>query len=403
MVKKILLITTGQPSTNPRIVKEADALHKAGYDVTVLYCYFIAWALQTDKELLKQVKWQYQIVGGSPKVNIIMYFFTRVKFKIATILNKYIGNKFLLAEHAQCRAYDELLSKAKKIKADWYIGHNLGALSIAVKAAIFNEAKAGFDFEDFHQGEYFPDQVSSISRIKFLENKYLHFLNYISAASDLISKFVIQQHPYFTGKVIALLNCFPKSQQPVFIEKHTETQLQLCWFSQTIGPNRGLELVIEALNLLCDNSIHLTLVGRLDSVFKNYIHLNAPKLLPNIHFAGIIQPERLPIFLAGFDVGLATELNTPSNRDYCLTNKIFTYLLAGNAIIMSDTSMQQIFNNQYNIGWVYSHNEVTELAKTILRCNDRYELMKQRKKNYNLANTILNWEAESAKFLEILA
>ena len=53
-MKKIVLITTGQPSTNPRIVKEADALHAAGYDVTVLYSFFISWAFEKDKILLQK-------------------------------------------------------------------------------------------------------------------------------------------------------------------------------------------------------------------------------------------------------------------------------------------------------------------------------------------------------------
>ena len=61
-----MLITTGQPSTNPRIVKEADALHAAGYDVTVLYCFFINWAYEKDKLLLSKVPWKYKMLGGSP-------------------------------------------------------------------------------------------------------------------------------------------------------------------------------------------------------------------------------------------------------------------------------------------------------------------------------------------------
>ena len=38
-MKTIVLVTTGQPSTKPRIVKEADALQKAGFNVNVLYSF----------------------------------------------------------------------------------------------------------------------------------------------------------------------------------------------------------------------------------------------------------------------------------------------------------------------------------------------------------------------------
>ena len=55
-MKAAVLITTGQPSVNPRIVKEADALHAAGLSVKMLYCYWINWAFEADKKLLKNVK-----------------------------------------------------------------------------------------------------------------------------------------------------------------------------------------------------------------------------------------------------------------------------------------------------------------------------------------------------------
>ena len=39
---RICLVTPGQPSTNPRLVKEADALCEAGYDVQVVACKYQA-------------------------------------------------------------------------------------------------------------------------------------------------------------------------------------------------------------------------------------------------------------------------------------------------------------------------------------------------------------------------
>jgi len=42
----------------------------------------------------------------------------------------------------------------------------------------------------------------------------------------------------------------------------------------------------------------------------------------------------------GYDVGLALELMATPNRQLCLTNKAFTYILAGVAVAMSDTPGQ---------------------------------------------------------------
>ena len=402
-MKTIVLLTTGQPSTNPRIVKEADALHDAGFDVTVLFCFFINWAADKDKELLQRISWKYKMVGGSPISKNGTYFFTRLRNKTATLLNCSLGNRLLLAERIQARAYDELLKAAKKIKANWYIGHNLGALSVAVKAARYNNAKAGFDFEDYHRGELLPSATNDLKRLTHLENKYLPLLNYFSGASTMIIKAVQKDHSGFKGKVITLLNCFPLAQQPVFKEKpEGDETLQLFWFSQTIGLNRGLEQLVDAMNLLNDPSVHLTLAGRCDEAMMHYIQKHAVNVMGNIHFAGILSPDELPLFASKFDVGMALELMLPENRNLCLTNKIFIYLLAGNAMILSATAMQCAFNEEYKVGEMVHLNDVNALAEKIRVYKNKEKLEAQRRYNYALAKKEMNWEKESRKLLAII-
>ena len=403
-MKKIVLITTGQPSTNPRIVKEADALHAAGYDITVLYCFFITWAYEKDISLLQKVPWKYKMLGGSPFEKKSIYLLSRIRSKIAGILIRFLGHSFLLAEKTQARAYDELLHAAKKIKADWYIGHNLGALAVAVNAAKYNNASAGFDFEDYYKGEPQPDDKHNLKRIAWLENRYLSGLKYYSTSSEMITAAVRKDHPFFKGKIITLLNSFSLAQQPPYREKDAgDESLQLFWFSQTIGKNRGLEILIKALVLLNDASIHLTLAGRCNEEMSKYLKSNAAEILTNIHFAGIIQPEDLPLYASRFDVGMAIEMQEPLNRNFCLTNKIFTYLLAGNAIIFSETLMQAEFNTNYHVGESFRINDAKALMNTIMCYKNREKLNRQKFYNYELAKNTLNWNKESSKLLKLLA
>ncbi|RZK12994.1 MAG: hypothetical protein EOO46_01120, partial [Flavobacterium sp.] len=80
MVKKIVLITTGQPAVNPRLVKEANSLVCAGFEVTVLYCHVIEWASDFDKQFLQNVSWKHFLIGGSPKQKSFVYLVTRLRF-----------------------------------------------------------------------------------------------------------------------------------------------------------------------------------------------------------------------------------------------------------------------------------------------------------------------------------
>jgi len=403
-VKKVVLITTGQPSTNPRIVKEADALHAAGYYVTVLYCFFINWAYEKDISLLKKVPWKYKMLGGSAFEKKSIYLLSRIRSKIAGILIRFLGHSFLLAERTQARAYDELLHAAKKMKADWYIGHNLGALAVAVNAAKYNNASAGFDYEDYYRGELPPDDKNNLKRVAWLESKYLPGLKYYSSSSEMIAAAVKKDHPHFIGKTVTLLNCFPLAQQPVFKEKAlSDDTLRLFWFSQTIGNNRGLEILLEALILLDDASIYLTLAGRCNEDMNEFIKVKFAEIVNNINFAGIIQPEDLPSFASQFDVGMAIEMQEPLNRNFCLTNKIFTYLLAGNAIIFSETLMQAEFNKNYHVGESFRINDAKALMNTIMFYKNREKLNRQKFYNYELAKNTLNWNKESSKLVKLLA
>ena len=400
-MKKIVLLTTGQPATNPRLVKEANSLAAAGYDITVLYCHFIQWATDVEKGFLRTAAWKYKLIGGSPQKNKLRYFFTRLRFRLARAINHLLSPAFW-AERAQARAYDELLQAAIKLKADLYIGHNLGALAVAVSAAKFHGVKAGFDFEDYYRGEYPPGDKNR-ERIAWLENRYLPELSYYSFSSPLIAEVVRRNHPKLSGLQATLLNCFPLEEQPVLEPKQKEENLlKLWWFSQTVGENRGLETVVSALEKLNNTRIQLTLVGRCTEEMKASLLKRAGRVQQSIHFAGVISPAELPVFASQFDVGLATETGFSENNHLALSNKLFTYLLAGNAIILSSTRMQKMFNDKYRIGQVYTIDKQNELIDKINFYLNPKQLETQRIYNYALAKAKLNWNLESSALLHVI-
>lgn len=403
LVKKVVLITTGQPATNPRLVKEADSLAAAGFDVTVLYCYFIQWAMVFENEMLPAVSWKHSLVGGSPESNQFLYAYTRMRFKLSRLVNRYI-HPSLLAERAQARAFDELLKAAKSVKADLYIGHNLGALAVAVKAAEQHNAKASFDFEDYHRGE-FESGDRNRSRIEILEERYVHKLAYYSSSSPLIAEALQTDHPLFQGATITLLNCFPHKQRTFVQPKiKSDNTLKLFWFSQTIGKNRGLETIVDALKQLNDPAIQLTLVGRCDTGMQEWLAMNTAALKSKILFAGLIPPSELPAIASHHDIGLATEISTPVNRGLCLTNKLFTYVMAGNCIVASDTAAQKDFMSQHNdIGLLYKVNDSVDLARQLLHLKRNRDLLRTYKRNAWRLFATLNWENESEKLQNVLS
>ena len=177
--------------------------------------------------------------------------------------------------------------------------------------------------------------------------------------------------------------------------------MKLLWFSQTVGPNRGLECLFEALLLLNDKDISLTLAGRLREGVAQLYPKFAEKISGEIVFTGILKPYELHKLAEQHDVGLALEPGFSMNNDLALSNKIFTYLLAGNAIIFSETTAQKLFNETNKLGQSFTPGYARQLADCIKYYKNTVHLEEQKKHNLQLAKDKFNWEKESEKLLNL--
>ncbi|MGZ3832288.1 MAG: hypothetical protein ACXVB0_02105, partial [Mucilaginibacter sp.] len=247
-MKKIVIISSGQPSLNPRMVKEADALADAGYDVTVLYAYWNDWGTRFDKPLLLSKKWKAICVGGDPVSKPLIYFLSRLIHKLARSINQKTKGR-LFADLSISRASFFLTREAKKHSADLYIGHNSGALPATVKAAKTNVKPCGFDAEDFHRFEVSDDKNDPDVTLKTnIENRYIPGLDYLTASSPLIAQ---KYKDFFPDKEpVIILNVFPRDLSVQQEQSNKNGPIRLFWFSQTIGPGRGIEDILDALLLL---------------------------------------------------------------------------------------------------------------------------------------------------------
>lgn len=397
---KLVLITTGQPSVNPRIVKEANAFTTAGHNVTMVYCNWISWADKADLTILKNANWKGILVGGSSRKNILLFYYTKLRYKFFRFLSSKNICNLSVAENAQARCYPELLALATSLKGDYYIAHNLGALAVAKKAAIANTSKCGFDFEDYHRGEVELMNNADKKRINYLEEKYIPGCDHLSFASPMIAAKELMHFPNFRNNSIVINNCFPLNDIPPI--HGINGKLNLFWFSQTVGADRGLITVLLAMKLLNNSKIALTLVGNItDEILKDFKNILGD-LSKQLIIKGIVPPQDIDKIAAEADVGLALEQSIPINRDICLTNKIFTYLSSGLAIIFTDTTAQKEFNYTYRAGLIYEQGNVEALASCLQEYLKPGKLYQQKLNNWQLAKEKLNWEEESKKLLDLI-
>jgi glycosyltransferase involved in cell wall biosynthesis len=406
MHQSIVLVSSVQPSANPRLVKEALALNAAGYTVAVVYCTLSPWADEFDATLFARnpgIRWV--SAGHHPVHQKKKYQWARLRRKFYHVLFCIAGNRADAAVRSFAFYSQELTKAALAQKADLYIGHNIGALSSVVWAARKNNAKATFDFEDFHRGE---ENVDSLhwKKVKTIEDRYVPSLANATTASPLITEAYRKLYPAIRFQTIN--NCFPLAYGKQQLAELSAKPLKLFWFSQFVGPKRGLETVIEAMGKTGNPNIQLSLLGNCKGDLKKYFQDKAGEyaLLPEqLCFLEPVTEKEIVSIAAQHHIGLAVEVPHILNREICLTNKLFMYLLAGNAVILSNTKAQaRILATYPGIGNMYEQADVEQLTRLLKRyIGDPQLLHQQREESLRLGKEELNWEKESELFLQYVS
>jgi glycosyltransferase involved in cell wall biosynthesis len=338
----VCLITPGHVASTPRLVKEADALVEAGYRVHVVCARTFPAADLLDADILGAARWTYTRVdagrGAGAIARKILRRFSRrlvVRARFATVR---------VAARANGAEALHLGAIAARQPAALYIGHCLPALPAAALAARRRGAAYGFDAEDFHDAEteaVLHDPAEHLSA-GLLQTRLLPGCAHLTAAAPLISR---QYEEAYRVHPRTVLNVFPLAQAPGSPVDpgpvSAARPARVYWFSQTIGPGRGLESAVEVLSRM-RTPVELHLRGFPSPGYPGRLQALASRagLSRPVRFLPPGPPAEMARLAAEADLGLSTEARLPPNRNLCLTNKIFIYLLAGIPQLLSDTAAQ---------------------------------------------------------------
>lgn len=367
--RRVCLVTQTHVSLNPRLVKEADALTAAGHDVRVVALDLVEEHAARDRELIRGREWRLEAIrvprrqGRLP----IGYFGIATRQKAARALFAAGLRTDMIAVRALSRYLAPLARAASAERADIIVAHNLPALPAAARAAQRLGARLGFDLEDFHSAEL-PDDAShdrERALLTAIERRYLRRCDLLSASSDGIADAIAQR--YDVRRPVVVLNTFPfgdREPDPAPARERFGDGPSLYWYSQVIGPSRGIEQAVNALAAL-PPSVHLHLRGQISDAFARALRTLATGLgvADRVHVLPYAPPHALVALAAQHDVGLAMEQPDTLNRAICATNKLFTYLVAGLAVAATDTPGQRrILDEAPGAGFLYPPRDVDALV-----------------------------------------
>lgn len=404
----VCLITPGHLSTNPRTVKEADALAAAGHQVHVVSCRYSAWGEEADASFAGRSWTCHAPAAFGPRAG----FATRIRQKLRrgawrALIRAGAPAPLSGLAAAQHDAGPDLASAASKVKADLYIAHYVAALPAAARAAERHGARFAFDAEDFHPGDLpdRPEHAFERRLIAAIESTLLPRCAYVSAASPGIADAYAETYGLPAPTVV--LNVFPIAQAPdaPTVGGTASPGPSVYWFSQTIGPDRGLECAVRAL-ARCASRPHLHLRGQPAAGYAETLAAlaEAEGVADRLHLLPPSAPKDMERLAAPYDLGFVGETGATRNRRIALTNKQFTYLLAGLPSVMSDIPAHRAFAaDAPGATTLYPVDDPDALARAwddLL--GDPERLARARAAAFELGRRRFNWDLEQATLVRLV-
>lgn len=398
------------PSSNPRVPKEAEALAQAGFEVTVISSALPgACRIPTPDSGAMTLR---RLNNRAPWWGLWRH---RLMKKCAALWPPDM--------RAQVAAYGSLfvdLVRFQKRSSGCVlrIAHLEPSFLAAAHTGCFGQTFC--DFEDWYSEDLLPGSRSPelTAALKRAEEAALNQSLGCWCTSQVMASSL--SAAYHAREPLVVRNVFPRRLREGIdgrwrdrpdMARHlavndpasprpADAPVSIYWFSQTIGPGRGLEQLLLALESV-RGSWELHLRGGLTTHARWLEEACPGQIRKRVFTHELVGLEEVTSRAAEHDVGYCGEPLLPENKNVTISNKFFHYLQAGLAIVASSTAGQrEAAQMAPGAAKLYAPGSVKELADVLQNfvCN-RQALRSARSCAFK-AGTGLCWENESPKLVE---
>ncbi len=392
---RILILSPGSPCRNPRPVKEAETLGRAGHDVTLLTIFESVALAEQEQALTAGASYRHEAVDR--EVTGLAHQWRRLRRRAAVKATEWGLESLQALGHT-----GSLRRRALEISADLTIVHN--ELPHGIGCDLLDRGRCvAADFEDWHSEDLLPEERRGrpLNLMRANERRLLQEGAYTSTTSAAMARALAER--YAAPPPLVLTNSFPLQADPR--RGPAGEPPAIFWFSQTIGPGRGLEEFCAAWSQTTQPS-RLVLLGQLRGGYEQRLLSLLPAAFrPRLAFLPLVSPGELPGVIARHDIGLALEQAFIVNRDLTITNKILQYLNAGLGVIASDTAGQrEVLAQAPGAGLAVRIDQPAELSRQLdALLGDRARIAAMGVAARHAAEATYCWEKEAPKLVARVA
>jgi glycosyltransferase involved in cell wall biosynthesis len=388
---------------NPRVIKEATTLAHAGYRVEIVGGWFDRTLKSRDQELLSRLGIKFTPVLDLVEKNGSRLFAARLRRKLGELVHMKSG----IENSWELGMFMPALRKAAfRSDADLLIAHSESTMAVVAQAGQRKGCRVGVDMEDWfsEDGTAEIQKRRPVRLLKSLEQALLNHGTHSSCTSHAMSAALATE--FDCAPPVVIYNAFEWSERLLLdglIKDGRNLHLpSIHWYSQTIAQGRGLEDLFASLPYLkYATEIHLR--GTPAAGFSEWMESQvSPAWRNRIFIHQLVTNEELLSRIAEHDIGFAGEMKNCENRNLTVTNKILQYLLAGLAVVASDTAGQREVAEQANGAVkIYKSGDPESLASQINDLLDWPEKLRAAKSAaLKAAETTFCWERQAPVLLQ---
>jgi len=361
----ILMVLDEEFPPDGRVEREIHILQEAGYTVHLL-CYSLSGK------------------SGLEKVHGIDVFYVPIsrmdyKFKALALLLPFYFRFWT----------KNLNQQLKNFSYDVIHFHDLNLAKVCIEEGKKSRIKVVGDYHEnrpeimklYDHVRTFPGNVL-ISIIKWydFQIRYSKMLDHLILVTREAKEYYIQ-HYGIRKEIITVIENFPELDQllalPVdssIVDKYKNKRM-IVYFGDT-GLRRGTDTIIEAANLLKQNSLyHFVIIGT-SREQKKLVALKGKYGLDNIELTGEMPIEKAVSYFKAAKVGVCPFLRN-IHHDTTYANKLFQYMAFGKPVVVSNCTSQVNVINESGCGLVHEAGNASDLVEkiTTLENQDLYDQM----------------------------
>jgi glycogen(starch) synthase len=446
--KKVAMLVSNPCNPDYRVVKQAECLAHAGYEVRV----FCVWEQDLGAPEFEQInsvtyvrrEWKPQkalevhyfgaqncevgvpgIHGrkrrgaariGKPALPLPSLLVRCLRKPISQVL----FNCFSIKRY---RSYEIVfVSLVQEWAPDIIHSHDGVTLPAAAKSARHLGARLVFDSHELEAHRNPPLTWSQRKQVERMERAYLVRADRVITVSQCISDYLAAKYRIRRPEVIFNTpEASQKTMQPRWggidrSDVRSELKLDLHKFlfvyTGRVTFNRGLELAIKALSKLqgfqdpnkCfDSDYHLAVVGAVQKGYDGHLQQLAAAcgVSQQVHFLPPVAPQQVASYIEAANASIIPIMPVTLSYNFAMPNKLFEAMLAGLPIIGSDLIEMGTFIRNNGLGLTYTSDKINDCVstmKTLITHFARFHRSLDRQ--HELAKTY-SWEAQTPILLSL--